>query len=125
MTCTICEICIQKFSVSGSMERRSIHYQDLPGYLYVIEASDAEATDFVRLFGCDDSPDVAVHLTPALYDPRAAGLPNLGFGVIETERVHPHLVERCNRMDRICVPSSFTRDGRVFSREGVDHSFPA
>lgn len=43
MTCTICEICIQKFSVSGSMERRSIHYQDLPGYLYVIEASDAEA----------------------------------------------------------------------------------
>lgn len=84
---------------------------------YAYEASDAEATDFVRLFGCDDAPDVAVHLTPALYDPRAAGIPNLGFGVIETESVHPHLVDRCNRMDRICVPSSFTRD--AFQRSGV------
>ena len=84
---------------------------------YAYEASDAEATDFVRLFGCDDAPDVAVHLTPALYDPRAAGIPNLGFGVIETERVHPHLVDRCNRMDRICVPSSFTRD--AFQQSGV------
>jgi glycosyltransferase involved in cell wall biosynthesis len=84
---------------------------------YAYEASDAEATDFVRLFGCDDAPDVAVHLTPALYDPRAAGIPNLGFGVIETERVHPHLVDRCNRMDRICVPSSFTRD--AFQKSGV------
>ncbi|MGK2962272.1 MAG: glycosyltransferase family 4 protein [Gemmatimonadaceae bacterium] len=84
---------------------------------YAYEASDAEATDFVRLFGCDDAPDVAVHLTPALYDPRAAGIPNLGFGVIETERVHPHLVDRCNRMDRICVPSSFTRD--AFQTSGV------
>jgi glycosyltransferase involved in cell wall biosynthesis len=84
---------------------------------YAYEASDAEATDFVRLFGCGDAPDVAVHLTPALYDPRAAGIPNLGFGVIETERVHPHLVDRCNRMDRICVPSSFTRD--AFQQSGV------
>ncbi len=84
---------------------------------YAYEASDAEATDFVRLFGCDDAPDVAVHLTPAMYDPRREGIPNLAFGVIESENVHPHLVERCNRMDRICVPSSFTRD--AFARAGV------
>ncbi len=84
---------------------------------YAYEAADAEATDFVRLFGCDDPPDIAVHLTPAMYDPRREGIPNLGFGVIESENVHPHLVERCNRMDRICVPSSFTRD--AFARAGV------
>ncbi len=84
---------------------------------YAYEATDAESTDFVRLFGCDDAPDVAVHLTPAMYDPRREGIPNLGFGVIESENVHPHLVDRCNRMDRICVPSSFTRD--AFANAGV------
>ena len=85
---------------------------------YAYEASEAEVTDFVRLFGCDDLPDVAMHLTPALYDPRTPGIPNLGFGVIETDNVHPHLVERCNRMDRVCVPSTFTRD--TFARNGVN-----
>ncbi len=84
---------------------------------YAYEASEADATDFVRMFGCDDAPDVAVHLTPALYDTRVPGIPNLGFAVIETDNVHPYLVERCNRMDRICVPSTFTRD--TFSRNGV------
>ena len=84
---------------------------------YAYEATDAEVTDFVRLFGCDDPPDLAMHLTPALYDPRTPGIPNLGFGVIETDRVHPHLVDRCNRMDRICVPSTYTRE--TFLRNGV------
>ena len=84
---------------------------------YAYEAAEADTTDFVALFGCDDEPDIAVHLTPALYDTRVPGIPNLGFAVIETDSVHPYLVERCNRMDRICVPSTFTRD--TFSRNGV------
>jgi glycosyltransferase involved in cell wall biosynthesis len=84
---------------------------------YAYEAADAESTDFVRLFGTSDAPDVAVHLTPALYDPRVPGIPNLGFGVIESDRIHPHLVARCNRMDRVCVPSAYTRD--TFIRNGV------
>jgi glycosyltransferase involved in cell wall biosynthesis len=84
---------------------------------YAYETSDAEATDFVKLFGCDDPPDVAVHLTPALYDTRVDGIPNLGFAVIETDSAHPYLIERCNRMDRILVPSAFARE--TFARNGV------
>ena len=84
---------------------------------YAYEQSEADTTDFVMMFGCDDPPDVAVHLTPALYDTSVPGIPNLGFAVIETDSVHPYLVERCNRMDRICVPSTFTRE--TFSRNGV------
>jgi glycosyltransferase involved in cell wall biosynthesis len=84
---------------------------------YAYEASEAESTDFVKMFGCEDPPDIAVHLTPALYDTRVEGIPNLGFAVIETDDVHPYLVERCNRMDRICVPSSYARE--TFTRNGV------
>ena len=84
---------------------------------YAYEAADAESTDFVRLFSASEAPDIAVHLTPALYDPRIPGIPNLGFGVIESDAIHPHLVARCNRMDRVCVPSTYTRD--TFVRNGV------
>jgi Glycosyltransferase len=84
---------------------------------YAYEADDAEATDFVRMFGCDDPADIAVHLTPALYDARARGIPNLAFGVVESENVQPHVVERYNRMDGICVPTRFARD--AFQRSGV------
>ena len=84
---------------------------------YAYDSSEAEVTDFVRLFGCNDDPDVAVHLTPALYDPRAPDIPNLGFAVIETTSVHPHLIERCNRMDEILVPTRFTAE--VFRKGGV------
>ena len=51
---------------------------------YAYESSDAELTDFVRLFGSDERPDIAVHLTPALYNPRVPGIPNLAFAVIES-----------------------------------------
>ena len=84
---------------------------------YAYEASDAEMTDFVRLFAAGDPPDIAVHLTPALYDLRRAQVPNVGFSVVETDRVHPHLVERSNHMDRVIVPTRFVRD--VFHRAGV------
>jgi glycosyltransferase involved in cell wall biosynthesis len=84
---------------------------------YAFDSSDAEVTDFVRLFTSNDDPDVAVHLTPALYDPRADGIPNLAFAVIESTSVHPHVVERCNRMDEILVPTSFTAD--AFRKSGV------
>jgi glycosyltransferase involved in cell wall biosynthesis len=84
---------------------------------YAFDSSEAEVTDFVRLFGSNDEPDVAVHLTPALYDPRAPGIPNLAFAVIESTSVHPHVVERCNRMDEILVPTTFTAD--VFRKSGV------
>jgi glycosyltransferase involved in cell wall biosynthesis len=84
---------------------------------YAYEAQDAEATDFVKLFGSDAPADIAVHLTPALYDPRVPGIPNLGFGVIESDRIHPYLIERCNRMDRMFVPSTYARD--TFIRNGV------
>lgn len=85
---------------------------------YAYDSSEAEITDFVRLFGCCDEPEVAVHLTPALYDPRAPGIPNLAFAVIESTAVHPHLVERCNRMDEILVPTTFT--AKVFRDSGVN-----
>jgi glycosyltransferase involved in cell wall biosynthesis len=84
---------------------------------YAYDSSDAEETDFVRLFNCDDEPDIAVHLTPALYNPRAPGIPNLAFAVIESTSVHPHLVERCNGMDEILVPTTFTAG--VFRKSGV------
>ena len=84
---------------------------------YAYDSSEAEVTDFVRLFGSSDEPDVAVHLTPALYDPRAADIPNLAFAVIESTSVHPHLVERCNRMDEILVPTTFT--AKAFREGGV------
>jgi glycosyltransferase involved in cell wall biosynthesis/small nuclear ribonucleoprotein (snRNP)-like protein len=84
---------------------------------YAYESSDAETTDFVKLFGSDDGPDIAVHLTPALYNPRVPGIPNLAFAVIESTSVHPHLVERCNAMDEILVPTSFTAD--AFRESGV------
>jgi glycosyltransferase involved in cell wall biosynthesis len=84
---------------------------------YAYDSSDAEATDFVKLFNCDDEPDIAVHLTPALYNPRVPGIPNLAFAVIESTSVHPHLAERCNSMDEILVPTSFTAD--VFKKSGV------
>jgi glycosyltransferase involved in cell wall biosynthesis len=84
---------------------------------YAYESSDAETTDFVKLFGSDDAPDIAVHLTPALYNPRVLGIPNLAFAVIESTSVHPHLVERCNEMDEILVPTTFTAE--VFGSSGV------
>jgi len=84
---------------------------------YAYDSSEAELTDFVRLLGSNDEPDVAVHLTPALYDPRASDIPNLAFAVIESTSVHPHLVERCNRMDEILVPTTFT--ARAFRESGV------
>ncbi|HEX6573771.1 MAG TPA: glycosyltransferase [Gemmatimonadaceae bacterium] len=84
---------------------------------YAYESSDAESTDFVKLFGTDDKPDIAVHLTPALYNPRVPGIPNLAFAVIESTSIHPHLVERCNRMDEILVPTTFT--AKVFRDAGV------
>ncbi|HVD60316.1 MAG TPA: glycosyltransferase family 4 protein, partial [Gemmatimonadaceae bacterium] len=84
---------------------------------YAYDSSDAESTDFVKLFNCDDEPDIAVHLTPALYNTRVPGIPNLAFAVIESTSVHPHLVERCNTMDEILVPTSFTAD--VFRKGGV------
>ena len=84
---------------------------------YAYEPDDAEATDFVRMFGCDDPADIAVHLMPALYEARAHGIPNLAFGVVECERVQPHIVERYNRMDAVCVPTSFART--AFQRSGV------
>ena len=51
---------------------------------YAYESSDAESTDFVKLFGSDEKPDIAVHLTPALYNPRVPDIPNLAFAVIES-----------------------------------------
>jgi glycosyltransferase involved in cell wall biosynthesis len=84
---------------------------------YAYEADDAEATDFVRMFGCDDSPDIAVHLAPALYDARAKGIPNLAFGVVESENVAPHVIERYNLMDGVLVPTAFARD--AFKRSGL------
>ena len=84
---------------------------------YAYDSSDALDTDFVRLFDSGDDPDIAVHLTPALYDSRASDIPNLAFAVIESTSVHPHLVERCNRMDEILVPTTFTAD--VFRKSGV------
>jgi len=82
---------------------------------YAYEQSEAETTDFLRLFACDDPADIAVHMTPSLYTPRTPGIPNLAFAVVESEQVHPHLVERCNQMDRLCVPSTFTRDAFINS----------
>ena len=84
---------------------------------YAYESADAETTDFVRLFGSNDAADIAVHLTPALYNPRVPGIPNLAFAVIESISVHPHLVERCNQMDEILVPTTFTAE--VFRKSGV------
>ena len=84
---------------------------------YAYESSDAETTDFVKLFGSSDKPDIAVHLTPALYNPRVPDIPNLAFAVIESTSVHPHLVERCNGMDEILVPTTFT--AKVFRESGV------
>jgi glycosyltransferase involved in cell wall biosynthesis len=84
---------------------------------YAYESSDAESTDFVKLFGSDEEPDIAVHLTPALYNPRVPDIPNLAFAVIESTSVHPHLVERCNGMDEILVPTTFT--AKVFRESGV------
>ena len=85
-------------------------------YAYV--ATEAETTDFVRLFASDDPADIAVHMTPSLYLPVTSGVPNMAFAVTETELVHPHLVERCNKMDRLSVPSSFVRD--AFIASGVE-----
>lgn len=84
---------------------------------YAFDSSDAEVTDFVRLFNCDDDPDIAVHLTPALYNTRVPNIPNLAFAVIESTSIHPHLVDRCNSMDEILVPTTFTAE--VFRKAGV------
>ena len=84
---------------------------------YAFDSSDAEVTDFVRLFDCDDDPEIAVHLTPALYNTRVPNIPNLAFAVIESTSIHPHLVDRCNSMDEILVPTTFTAE--VFRKAGV------
>jgi len=84
---------------------------------YAYDDLDAEAKEFVRLFSCTESPEVAVHLTPSLYIPNTPGIPNLAFGVTESKQVHPHIVDRCNTMDCLVVPSSFARD--AFARNGV------
>jgi glycosyltransferase involved in cell wall biosynthesis len=84
---------------------------------YAYNPEDAETTDFVRLFACEEPAEIAVHLTPSLYTPNTPGIPNLAFAVVESERVHQHVVDRCNRMDQIIVPSTFTRD--AFVQNGV------
>jgi glycosyltransferase involved in cell wall biosynthesis len=84
---------------------------------YAYEADDAEATDFVKLFASDDRADIAVHLSPALYDARAMDIPNLAFGVVEAENVQRHIVDRYNLMDAVLVPSQFA--ARAFKRSGV------
>ena len=82
---------------------------------YAYRDDEAEATDFVRLFSSGDTADIAVHMTPSLYMPDSPGLPNMAFAVGETGSVHPHLVDKCNRMDRICVPTRYVRDAFVDS----------
>lgn len=77
---------------------------------YAYGEGEAQATDFARLFGAEGPADIAVHLTPPLYAVPARGVANLGFFVVESTAVHADLVNRCNRMDAICVPSRFAGD---------------
>jgi len=77
---------------------------------YAYDQSESQATDFVRLFDSSAPADVALHLTPSLYTPIVVGIPNVAFAVIESERINRHIVERCNAMDRVMVPTEFVRD---------------
>jgi len=86
---------------------------------YAYSRDDARKTDFVRMFGSEESSDVSVHIMPALYTGGqvARRIPRIGYFVTETMNPHPHLVNCGNRMDSLCVPSSFARD--AFKKNGV------
>lgn len=77
---------------------------------YAYGEAEARSTDFARLFCSGVEPDIAVHLTPPLYAVPSRDVANLGFFVVESERVQPELADRCNRMDAVAVPSRFAGD---------------
>jgi glycosyltransferase involved in cell wall biosynthesis len=85
---------------------------------YAYEQAEAESTDFMKLFEADIPVDIAVHMSPPLYAQHVPGTPNLGFFVVESMDIHPDLIQRCNRMDAISVPSRFA--GEALRRAGVE-----
>ena len=86
---------------------------------YAYSEEQARDSDFVRLFDSKGSRDILVHIAPPLYahTQLADDVPNIGFFVTESMAPQHSLVERCNQMDVICVPSRFTY--QAFKRNGV------
>jgi glycosyltransferase involved in cell wall biosynthesis len=77
---------------------------------YAYDRPQSDTTDFVRLFASPAPADVALHLTPSLYTPLTTGIPNVAFAVVESEQINAHIIERCNAMDHVMVPTTFVRD---------------
>lgn len=97
---------------------------------YAYDRPQSDTTDFVRLFASPAPADVALHLTPSLYTPLTPGIPNVAFAVVESEQINAHIIERCNAMDWVMVPTTFVRDalqkaGTITPIEVVSHGVDA
>ncbi len=97
---------------------------------YAYDRPQSDTTDFVRLFASPAPADVALHLTPSLYTPLTPGIPNVAFAVVESEEINAHIIERCNAMDHVMVPTHFVRDalqkaGTTTPIEVVSHGVDA
>jgi glycosyltransferase involved in cell wall biosynthesis len=86
---------------------------------YAYAEEETRDSDFVRLFGSNASSDISVHITPPLYSYAHVinDLPNIGFFVTESMSPQHNLINRCNQMDSIFVPSRFAY--KAFKRNGV------
>ncbi|HHY98742.1 MAG TPA: glycosyltransferase family 4 protein [Firmicutes bacterium] len=62
-------------------------------------------------------PKIALHIFLAGFFQPIPGLYNIGFSMIEVDRLPSQWVERCNLMNEVWVPSSFNLE--VFSASGV------
>jgi glycosyltransferase involved in cell wall biosynthesis len=97
---------------------------------YAYDRPQSDTTDFVRLFASSAPADAALHLTPSLYTPLTEGIPNVAFAVVESEQINAHIIERCNAMDSVMVPTAFVRDalqkaGTTAPIEVVSHGVDA
>jgi len=84
---------------------------------YACDQKQASESDFARLFSTDSKADITLHIAPPIYTRANPDTINIGLFVVESENVATPIVNRCNEMDALIVPTNFVKD--AFRNSGV------